>query len=358
MKKSNGIISLVILLIVILISLSGCKERGEVIISNTIIRFDEFPIVDSIVFSDLFEFLEGVPWAYFPVDSNLILFNEGTGDNYSFLYKYSLTEKALSRGYIRYGRGPDEAVGAWWAGIYENTFWVFDLTLRNVLTMDLNEFLANSEQPEINQYKHDQQFYRIAFIDSLTFLAVSLTNTDTKLSVVDLNTGETKEEIGEFGNIPTNVPLDAFKDACTSYIYRKPGGDKVVLPYRYTDIIEIYDIANQSWITIQGPEQFNIEYEVGTRFGNNFMVKVEESRKAFQNGAVSDNYIYLLYSGHNHASEYWAKGRYIFVYDWDGNPVRKIILDRYVYDFGISNDDKTIYSYDPETGYVITSDLQ
>ena len=50
-------------------------------------------------------------------------------------------------------------------------------------------------------------------------------------------------------------------------------------------------------------------------------------------------------------------GRSIYVYDWNGNPRRKLILNRLIEGFVVSNDDRTLYAYDANTGFLMQADI-
>ena len=75
------------------------------------------------------------------------------------------------------------------------------------------------------------------------------------------------------------------------------------------------------------------------------MGKTEDTRKAFVNSYATENAIYLLYSGNKRTEENWAYGSEIFVYSWDGTPLKRYLLDRPVYTFAVDETKKVIYSY-------------
>ncbi|MBW6481034.1 MAG: TolB-like 6-bladed beta-propeller domain-containing protein, partial [Bacteroidales bacterium] len=47
----------------------------------------------------------------------------------------------------------------------------------------------------------------------------------------------------------------------------------------------------------------------------------------------------------------------IYVYDWNGNPIRKLNFDRQIEGIAVSKDDKTLYAYDVNSGFLIKSDI-
>lgn len=83
------------------------------------------------------------------------------------------------------------------------------------------------------------------------------------------------------------------------------------------------------------------------------MLRTDETRYAFVNGAVTDKYIYLLYSGKLNSGIHPEYGKYIYQYDWSGDPIKKWVLDREILSLGLSHDDKTLYAYDPNNGNIL-----
>ena len=64
-----------------------------------------------------------------------------------------------------------------------------------------------------------------------------------------------------------------------------------------------------------------------------------------------------MYSGKKFKEEKSFRGDQIFIYDWDLNPIKQITLDREVFQISVSRDDKTLYSYDELTGYIVSTAL-
>lgn len=357
-EKNQGMnITLTITVILAFIFLFACDRlKNDNILNKNTIFFTEFSGEENIVFRDLFEYKKGNISAIYPSDSVLIFMNSRNGTDY-FFYNYSLKKNILSEGFLKKGRGPNEALGVSSAGIFNNSFWIYDITLKKILTINKSKILADSLSPVFNEYFPKEEFRGIDFIDSLSYLTVGDNISTFKIVQKDLTTNTKITEFGQFENISSKKNITAFKDAYTCYIYTKPSGVKFVLPYRYTDVIEIYDVKKNTNIAIQGPLCFNVDYKEAKTNGYFYMLKTKKTRKAFVSGTVTDKFIYLVYSGNLYKDDNWSYGKYIFVYDWEGHPVKKIILDRYVYTIAVSADDKTIYSYDKKNGYVIYSSL-
>lgn len=345
---------LIILILALIISLcfSSCKEEIE--LNENIVSFSKFPKEEKVFFNKMFEFNKGTPDGILLMDSTMIIINNGRSIDY-FCYNYSFDNKKLSKGYLRKGRGPNEILSVASFGMQGNTFRLHDVTLKKILTINKEKLLEDNFI--FNEYKVSENYNNVTFIDSLHFLTKSNKKSSFKINEIELLSFKQINKFGKFSSIPDDIPIDVVKDAYTSYMYLKPSGDKIVLPYRYADIIEIYDLKQNRELAAQGPMGFDPEFKIGNAPGYHYMDKTNNTRKAFVNGAVTNNYIYLVYSGHLRPEQNWSYGKFVYVYDWNGNPIKKITLDRYVYTIGVSADDKIIYSYDMRTGDIIEAPL-
>jgi hypothetical protein len=76
-----------------------------------------------------------------------------------------------------------------------------------------------------------------------------------------------------------------------------------------------------------------------------------DSKVGFCNIDCDDDYIYALYSGRTQESPYEAfYCSYILVYDWEGNPVKCLFLEKPLFSMGYDRENNMIYgiSYIPE----------
>ncbi|MFV0505961.1 MAG: BF3164 family lipoprotein [Bacteroidales bacterium] len=340
---------------VLMVSLTSCKKRESIVLHENITSFTKFPMETDVVFKNLFEYKDGEPRTLQLLDSTLIIFNF-TKKIESFFYNYNLKSNKLSKGYLKKGRGPNEAIGAACTGIVDDNLWVYDVTKKKIFTIDKSSALYGNEKL-FQSYPVEDNFYQITLIGNSKFLASGKANSKYKIQEIDFS-GKLQKEFGEFKYIPKDVPTDALKDACHSFFYLKPSGDKVAIPYLFTDIMEIYNIAQPSPnIAVQGPHMVNMDFEVGKRGDYNFMKKNNEIRKTFLSGAVTDKYIYLAYSGLSYAErEDMNYCKYVYVFDWDGNPIKKLNLNKRILGLAVSNDE-TIYSYDVDSGFIVKAEI-
>lgn len=345
------------LMVIILInSCSDNKDIQNIKLNNDEILFSNFHENKSIKFKNVFNYPKSPPTSLHVLDSTIIIFSSFNKTD-SYFYNYSLHNNQLSNGYVKRGRGPNEALGGFFSGTYGNTLWLFDITLKKIITLNKNKALINPQTVNFNEYSINDNYYMISFIDSLKYVSVGNIKSSTKASEIDLIQSKKIHDYGEFYNIPESLPLDAVKDAYTPFVFSKPNGEKIVLAYRHTDVIEIYNLLDNKKTAIKGIEQFDVDFVVRNRKNHHFMGRTENTRMAFINGCVTDKYIYMIYSGRYTKDENSDYGNSIYVYDWDGNPVKKLNLDRDIFTIGVSNNDESLFSYDLNTGYIINSEI-
>ncbi|MBG7631548.1 MAG: hypothetical protein IZT56_14115 [Bacteroidetes bacterium] len=359
MRKLENIRNILIIFICFQIIMS-CKENSvEVTLNNNAIMFNEFPREDTITFENLGDYKTGVPKKIFFMDSTLILFNIPKKSKHLF-NNYSLKKGEFSKGYVSKGKGPGETIGASCAGVIDDKLWFYDISLNKVLITDKKKAIKNNSFYPFKEYKLKNHYSRIDLMDSLNFYGIGNFES-TSQSIIEktnLISNEKDEYYGEFRDDLNDIEHGTIKGVYNSSINIKPSGKSIVLGYRHTDLIEIYNLDSGKCIAVQGPEKYGVNF-VAKKKTMSYMGKNEKTRKSFVSGTVTDNYIYLIYSGasaKNTSEENrfdWQYGKFIYVYDWEGNPVKKIILDRHIYAIGISDDDKTLYSHDLNTGYLI-----
>lgn len=343
---------LIFIIVVILTALiEGCEKKNVVLNENTL-QFSEFPSEDTLQFNNMCEYIGGVSEIIHIVDSTLVIYSSSSTKY--FLQNYSLKTGQFSEGYANIGKGPGEAIGVISFGLRGNKVWLYDITLKKVLVADVDKILSNESMNLFKEYDVENQYYMVDFKDSSHFFSVGYDFSDFKIQEVDLNTGKEIEEYGKITDIPEDLSLSQYKSAYETFIAVKPTGDKIVLPYRYSDLIEIYDMETDKSLTIHGPDKFDVIYEI---IGNQATSKSGEARYTFISWNVTNNYIYLAYSGLVEGEENYYLGNSIFVYDWEGNPVRKLLFDTLIYGFAVSDDDKKIYAYDMNSGWLIEAKL-
>ncbi|MDD4755786.1 MAG: BF3164 family lipoprotein [Prolixibacteraceae bacterium] len=333
--------------------LFSCRPEN-IVLNENIVLFSKFSEEDKISFNNICEYKKGAVGMLELVDSVLIIFNVNEGAKY-FLNNYSLNSDQIFKKYLSAGKGPGEVIGARGIGINNNFLWVQDITLKKILTLEKTNALSEDTLVSFNEHPVNEDYYMIDFKDKFHYFGVGFEHSAYKIQEVDLVSGKIINEIGTFDHKPDDLEFSAVKTAYQCFIHVKPTGDKIVLAYRFTDAIEIFDLKAQKNMLIHGPERFNADFQPA----KNTMYRTDKTRFAFVGGGgtVTDNYIYMCYSGDLAKKSGATYAKYIYVYDWDGNPVRKLILDRQIEGLAVSEDDSVIYAFDVNTGFLIQAKI-
>lgn len=340
----------IFLIILIGLYFVSCEKPNQIIISNDIKTFSQFPKEEKVEFKKLVEFTLGNPRQMIIIDSTLILGYYASGQKY-YLVNYSLSKGEFSKQYIRKGRGLNKMLGLANMGFYNNYLWLNDFTAKKIMLLDKNKVINESSDFDIKEFSFNtNRYYRSILIDSLQCISTGSETSKFKVQIINLSNGKVSKEFGKLKTYPKDLPLPVITQAILTQTFLKPTRDKLVLAYIHSDIIEIFNLNTKKSISLQGPEKFDLDFKTI----NNTWFENEKTKVAFIGGTVTNQNIYLLYSGKKFSDENAFKGNYIFVYDWDMNPVKRIKLNKEVYQISIS-DDNILYSYDEKTNYIVST---
>ena len=144
----------------------------------------------------------------------------------------------------------------------------------------------------------------------------------------------------EMKSVPNSIPMSQ-----QGKFRIKPGGKSILFTHSSNPFFDILEIENNN-ITLK----FRMEGEAPDFKGSDSpsgmsAVMTDENIYGFISSSTTDDFIYLLYSGktrvqgnENYADEIW-------VYDWDGNPIKKFLLDQEVNQIAVSPNDEFLISY-------------
>jgi len=135
----------------------------------------------------------------------------------------------------------------------------------------------------------------------------------------------------------------------------KPEGQLFAAAYMYLPLLRIFDATD-------GSLKQEIRFENRKPFPD-YLIDGNEADWEYvtQNYwfvKSSNNFIYALYAGKTYGESGYERdgpgnaavdiSNEIHVYDWDGNPVKKIITDKKMFDFDVSADDRIIVAISKE----------
>lgn len=336
-----------------IICFTSCSKKNNIVIDKDATQFSVFYEEKNVQFENLVEFDSGVPRMMNIVDSTLMMAFQGSGQKF-FLQNLDIRTGKLSKQYISKGRGPGEILGMNNFGVLGDKLWVNDFTARKMTLFDNNKVMSNLLYSDYKEYpyKNGRSFYSILTKDLRCILTGS-ENSKHKVQILDLTNGKIIDKIGLIPQYSSEIPPRAITQAFMAHTFLKPTEDKIALGYGLSDVVEVIDLKTKQSKIVHGPENFDFDYRIVD--GDWFPSK--KTTYAFVGGDVTDSFIYLLYTGKKYIEDKSHGGKYVFVYDWNLNPIKKLILNKDVYQISVTDDDKLIYSYDEVTGYLVQATI-
>ena len=315
----------------------GCTHTTEISLNESMVKFSDFPSNDSLMFVTRSDEILDEP-AKILFNGNTLIIKTFCRGKDKHLVVYSLAENKIINELIEYGDGP-EAMLSCEIGFLDDKLWLYDMSKMNIGLVSIDSLLL--AHPNIDRYKlNSHYYYRTAMLNDSIMLGTNDMSSKSKIAYVNLKTGVVAGR-GDYAYLNENINLGTLIDACSCYVDINPKTKDIVLAYRYTDVIEIYNCKGELKYSLHGPECFDIKF----RSNGVSMVKTKDTRKAYVNSYVTEKNIYLLYSGCKKNEANWANGTELYVFSWEGQPQKKYILDQPIYTFAVDEDRGVIYSY-------------
>lgn len=320
--------------------------------------FSKFPTTEAVVFKNFIKYENGAISRMYLRDTSLIVY-DWRGKGGYFFYQYGLNSGSVTRKYIPHGPGKGAALGSLSAGLYKNELWMYDVSLSKIIfsTLKTKSFTADAVVA-YREVAFSPNYYNIQFLDDSKIIANGNYQTPKKLQELNLYSGKILADYGIVDDVPKDIPFYAWKRYNEAFMELKSTNDKIVLAHRLSDQIEIFDLTSHKSITVKGPENYKAEFlSFQSNDGKDLITRNEKSRYAFTQVMSTDKFIYVLYSGNNMSDQNIDYAKSIFVYDWNGKPIKRLNLGRYVTGFTVSGDDKSVYAYDVVSKYIVTAKI-
>ena len=331
-------------LLLIFLVINSCNSQAQEINDGAKI-FTKFPLERKVKSKD-FKSLKNysVDRMSLVRDSVLLLLTANMTNQILFINALDSAEMGHM---IKSGRKKGEVMGFFSYGVIEDNLWVYDIVKSKVVTFDFKSLLNQSTRVD-TIYDVNKNYYAAQLVDKYNMIATGDYDSAYWLSLYNLPLGEVTNQFAPYTTGSEEVSKTT-KTAYESILHIKPSRDKCVMSARYSDRIQILSLDNKSSKIILGPENYEPDVIVmEDHLGEDVSARGPQTRYALVTGATTDQFIYLLYSGNNHQGKYRSYGKYIYKYDWEGNPIERLELPEYTRDFAVTSDDRIIYTYDPK----------
>jgi hypothetical protein len=274
---------------------------------------------------------------------------------------YQLAQKTFLHPQLEFGRKDGQAMSFLSYGIEKKYLWSYDINKEKIIFSGLDSLRDTSSNHFLKEMPVRGFYYSVQLLNDTTLLTSGnyYSGDGYKISILDLNDGRIVRQLIPYSSNPSVPYTRPQKMAYESFLFVKPSKDKCVLACRYADRIEVVHLGSGKSKIVQGPDGFDPEMNVA--MGNDhkeLSIRGPDTRYAFVRGEVTNNFIYLLYSGNKDGTPHLFYGKYIYVYDWEGNPVQRLELNKDAEDFAVTSNDSLIYTYDPKSKYISVAKIK
>lgn len=273
-------------------------------------------------------------------DSLLITIN--VGEN-KLLTVYNLNTYTKIGSRINLGDGPLEMFQPNFIKGDDKNISLYDMGKSTIFKYDISDFVHNADPVPVKQIKLSQNIFNDVAFDGEGNIIAPVYRDQSLFSIFNQN----GEKVGNFGAYPESglQMTDAEKREMFQFTYASNSNGKMALCYSWNDLIDIYNEEKQLACRIHGPIQFTSSFKE-FRDGEVSSAHPEQGkqRDAYYNPVAADDVFFVLFNGNFVDDEnYTNRSNQIFVFDWNGKPLERLILDNGIISFTVNSQKRKIY---------------
>ena len=301
---------------------------------------------------------------YFRICQNFLIVRDS--DDSTYLSIYDIETKSFLKRFLKKGKGPNEYLNPYFNNFGEDSIMVLDASMASTISIfSVNSILVGNNTPDriIHLKKDkDQDITNKCFFVNNSLIGTGLFDSG-RYCIYDLN-GNILKKFGSFPKVISRVNYDNYH---LGYIFSSRevirGNSQFTKIasvaqssfsiYSYDNKIEAFDQSfSLNWYTQEIGEAtykdgkpYVARNGVGAKIGAGDLV-VNDKYLFFP--FSKDEFIELVKQG---IHDYYG---YIFIFDWDGNPVAKLKLDKRIqFPLEFDSNGKKLYSthIDTKTGF-------
>ena len=261
----------------------------------------------------------------------------------------------LERTFGRRGGGPGEFEGAWSLDPVHGSaheLWIYDLALARLTYVDLRDDFFDRGgfgTRIVNLRTEAMALGPVRTADANTSLSLGM-YTEGRLGVYDAE-GIQQSTVASLPPGASDVPPNVRQHAYQATLIPHPKRTLLAAVTRHASRIEIYR-DDGSLVTIgEGPLHVEPQYEVRRKGDEFVMATGRDLRFGYIDAAASTAYVFAVFSGRTREGALGSQfmGRFVHVFDWEGNFVKAIALGADVVAIAVHEDSSVLYAlrHDP-----------
>lgn len=268
---------------------------------------------------------------------------------------------------IKKGQGPNEMVSPFELSpsFDGKNIWIYDNSIQRWLEFSGEAIATNTKAvvtDKIEFARNNNTPFAPAtpsWINGNQFICTNPWNHEDRFYIIDRTTMEKKGVQNPNFTFTNQLPASILSILFDAKMTMKPDRSKVALAGSYLDAIEIFNTKGEILNTIKGPEAgFNFAFDEAKSLEMNILSTNTDTKKAYVNICSTNQYIYALYSGKRKGGESnYNLGNCIYVFDWDGKPIKKYLLDQDLIHFDINEKEQRLYAVSKPENYIIYYNL-
>lgn len=319
--------------------LCSCNSKTTHIKNSERFNYSDFGNSLKLISEDVI--LEDAPLKFdriYLFDSILCVKNIHSEFLFSF---YDIKRKIKITDCFRFGNGPEDFIHPEIIDYENGIVWILDYQKQKLFSYNLNSLCDNKLIP--NKEVSFNAFLQYATLLKDKIASVNYTPGHKRITLYSFD-GDSLDTKGDFP-IDEDLGFMGTLETCQSYIATNTHKNKIYLFYKRSDLVEIYDTDGTLLKRKHGPEHFMSkmqEYDAGE--GN---TKVAPSSKEYYDGYFNPRNVgedfFVLYSGKENTKEPNYLMNQLFVFDNDGCPVKRFILDTPIFNLAVDSTNHIIY---------------
>lgn len=261
-------------------------------------------------------------------------------DRYSspHLAVISRTTGEIMRRFGRDGKGPREfrdPVGAFVAPGQSSLVWVYDFYNRRFTLLDLdkdgNDVVRREMPLNVNASLEHPVWSGNRILANGLFADFTLLEIDSA--------GRPLSRISAGPPFTKQVPPQGLRRANRSFLTMDPSGKRIAVTYQFASRLDFFRADGTRYGTVNGPRPTKISFDVDDRGRMNWE---KDNVMTSWSMTSTDRHVYVLFCGCEMREGGESPTR-VHVYDWEGNFIHELALDRPIRAAAVTADDGWLY---------------